>query len=225
MKRRALGLACLLAVTSSSWVLAGHRMSDQIRVRNTVHEYLVRMGAIADGPYHEESMDNKVKELAREVGALPDLTLQVLGHYLRNPEAGFDECTVAYCVDRFGWQEPEVAVRAMVRGLPTRHPDGDRCVAQALARIGPGAFPSLEACASSESSPKAYWCLEALLVPTRGLAPTDEDVGVLNEDARQLDMGSARKRIRALVVRWGAWWEDRKGRLHWNRESGMLEGK
>ena len=214
-------IACMFA--SSSHLLAGYTIGEQLHIQRVVHDHLVRMGRIHDGPYHEEQLAHKLEELERDVSAYRDLALETLSHFLRNPEDDFQECTVTRAVLRFVRDLPEDASRMMVRALPTENSAGDRCVLDVLVRLGPDAYPYLLRCAKGKVASKSSWCLAALLEQSIQLPGVDRAIGLVDEVGRQREPPSSRGDIARAAARWETWWDEARDGLRWNRQTYRLE--
>jgi hypothetical protein len=197
---------------------AGRKLSDRQAVQATVHEYLVRMGHLREGPAYERSMRQALDEMALEVGPFQDLAIEYLGGFLRNPDNDFDECTAAYGLPHFGATDPQQAVRVLIRGLPTRNDRGDRCVGEAMRALGPPGYPWLVRCAEIKGDPEVYWCLDALLDQSLHLPDL---LAMLGKD--ELEPDTSRTKVQAMAGRWEAWYEKRADDLEWDMETQLLQ--
>ena len=213
-------LALLLAATALAALPghAGRRMSDRYAVRATIHRYLVRLGHLQDGPHYAQSMRQVLEEMVLDVGPFHDLAIEYLGGFLRNPETDFDECTVTQAMGPFGGQDPQQAVRVLIRGLPTRNVESDTCVGKAMRQLGPPAYPWLVRCAEVKGDPEIYWCLDALLDQSRHLADIAEKLA-----AAEPRPDSARSEIQRWAGQWETWYEKRAAELEWDPETQLLQ--
>lgn len=213
------GALLLLASGLPAHGLAGYTISEQVDVRRQVHRNLERMGRIPPGPHYEQEMDRKVDEMAREVGALADLALASLGHFLRNPEEAFGECAVAYAIPRFAAGAPGRAVEILIEGIPAPSEGADRCLVDAAVRLGPEAYPHLARCASAKRASRSWFCLRALLEQSRGVPGLDQALGLCEGG----EPPARRAEIRRAAAGWEVWWEERRAGLRWNPATRRLE--
>lgn len=203
------GVATSLLVPAA---LAGYTISEQVQMKAEVRHHLVRMGHVSPGPHYAQEMERKADELERAVSSFRDLAMESLSHFLRNPEDDFGECTIAFALGRFSADDPEKTARILVRALPTTDAEGDACVQDALASLGPVAFPFLMECAGGKAPERSGQCLQALLTQSAHLPGVPEALGVDPQAASP----DRRAEIRDTAARWRRWWEGSREHLRWD---------
>lgn len=231
VQRRLLWVLVTFVVLSCSAARRGDepRRDDELyeKARVVVYRYLSEMHQAWKQklPEREQELEQELKATLANYGpeGLEAVASYLHGSGLPVEVEPFSPCTAAYALSFAGQDDPGRVVSLVTSAMPLKEHSEDICAAGAMIDLGPPAYPHVIECARTKTTNVAYWCMIALLAQSEELPDAIEAMGLTGADGEMQEPPTDRRRIRAVVERWAAWWEKRKDELRRNPETNLLE--